>query len=242
MKLEFNLWKRQPIIIVIVILIATYLIFPTSVNARESSLRTLTVTGSGKEIISTTLTRVNLGVEILGQTSSQVQQEVAEKSTSVVNFLQSRNVQKLQTTGISLQPNYDYRNNDRKLIGYRGVNTVSFQIETAKLDDLLDKAIEAGATRIDRINFIATDMAIATAQKQALQAAVQDGQSQAETVLNALNYSPQDIIKIQVNGTNLPQPRPQLPAASLARESDANTPVIGGEQTITASVTLEVSY
>ena len=241
MKFSFNLLKPQFIIISIAILIATYLIFPISVNAQESKLRTLIVTGEGKEMIPTTITRVNLGVEIKGETSSQVQQEVAQKSTSVVNFLRSRDVQRLQTTGINFQPNYDYNSEDRRLIGYTGVNTVSFEIETAKLGDLLDKAVDAGATRIDSINFVATDSAISSAQKEALQAAVEDGQSQAEAVLDTLNFSPEDIIKIQVNGTNMTQPLPRTRRVGRQTAS-ADTPVIGGEQTVRASVTLEISY
>lgn len=242
MKIKLDVWQRQSITVLIIILIVTYLIFPISVNAQESKMRTLTVTGEGKEIIPTTLTQISLGVEIQSQTASQVQQEVAQKSSSVVDFLRSRNVQQLQTTGVSLQPNYNYSNDDRKLTGYTGVNTVSFNLETVKLGDLLDRVINAGATRIDRLNFIATDRAIATARTQALQAAVENGQSQAEAVLNTLNFSTQDIIKIQVNGTNVPQPRPQLSTAALAREASADTPVIGSEQTVTAFVTLEVSY
>ena len=241
MKFIFDLLKPQFIIISIAILIATYLIFPISVNAQESKLRTLIVTGEGKEMIPTTITQVDLGVEIKGETSSEVQQQVAQKSTSVVDLLRSRNVQRLQTTGIRLQPNYDYNSENRRLIGYTGVNTVSFEIETAKLGDLLDKAVDAGATRIDRVSFVATDSAIASAQKKALQAAVEDGQSQAEAVLDTLNFSIQDIIKIQVNGTNMPQPLPRMQRTALDAAS-VDTPAIGGEQTVRASVTLEVSY
>jgi uncharacterized protein YggE len=45
---------------------------------------------------------------------------------------------------------------------------VSFQIDTEKFGTLLDEAIQAGATRIDGISFVATDEAIAQAQQQAL--------------------------------------------------------------------------
>jgi uncharacterized protein len=242
MEIKFGLWKRQSIIILIVALMAFCLFFPISVNAKESKLRTLTVTGEGKEMIPTTLTQVQLGVEVQGQTSEEVQQEVANQSTSVVNLLKSRNVQQLQTTGISLQPNYDYSSNERKLIGYIGTNIVSFRLETEQIGNLLDEAVKTGATRIDQISFTATDGAIATAQKQALQAAVKDAQAQAEAVLSTLNYTSQDIVKIQVNGANMPQPMPQLEMAALAKDANASTPVIGSEQTVMASVTLDVSY
>jgi len=242
MDFKFGLWKRQSIIVLVAALMVICLFFPMSVNAKEAKMRTLTVTGEGKEMIPTTLTQVQLGVEVQGQTSEEVQQEVANQSTSVVNLLKSRNVQQLKTTGISLQPNYDYNSSDRKLIGYIGTNIVSFSLETQQIGNLLDQVVKSGATRIDQVSFTATDDAIATAQKKALQAAVQNAQAQAEAVLSTLNFSSQDIIKIQVNGANMPQPIPQLEMAALAKDSNASTPVIGSEQTVMASVTLEVSY
>jgi uncharacterized protein YggE len=218
------------------------LALPTSAIAKDPESRVLTVTGEGKVTIPTTLTQVQLGVEVRGETTTTVQQEVAEKSQQVVNFLRSREVQELKTTGIGLQPNYDY-NNGQKLIGYLGTNSVSFRLETSKMGDLLDEAIKAGATRIDQISFTATDTAIDTAQKQALQAAVRDAQAQAEAVLSALNFSTQDTIRIQISGTSMPQPIARsLEADSFAKNAEATTPVIGGEQAISETVTLEITY
>ena len=70
--------------------------------AQEKVLRTVTVTGEGIERIPTTLTQVQLGVEIQGKTATEVQEQVAKRTTAVVEFLRSRRVEKLQTTGISL--------------------------------------------------------------------------------------------------------------------------------------------
>lgn len=76
--------------------------------AQEQVLRTLKVTGKGIEMVSTTIAEVDLGVEIQGKTATEVQQEVAKRTSAVVDLLQSRNVEQLKTTGIRLQPNYQY--------------------------------------------------------------------------------------------------------------------------------------
>ncbi|GAB4532501.1 MAG: SIMPL domain-containing protein [Pleurocapsa sp.] len=242
MKFRWNQFKKQSIIIGTLIVLFISLALPTSAIAKNTETRVLTVTGEGKVIIPTTLTQIILGVEVRGETTTTVQQGVAEKSQQVVNFLRSREVQELKTAGISLQPTYDY-NNGQKLIGYVGTNSVSFSLETSKIGDLLDEAIKVGATRIDQINFTATDTAIDTAQNQALQAAVRDAQAKAEAVLSALNFSTQDTIGIQINGTTMPQPIARnLEADSFAKNSEATTPVIGGEQTIFETVTLEITY
>ncbi|ACK68351.1 protein of unknown function DUF541 [Rippkaea orientalis PCC 8801] len=210
--------------------------------AQEKMIKTLTVTGQGIERIPTTLTQVQLGVEIQGKTAAEVQQEVANRTAAVVNFLRSRNVERLETTGLQLQPNYQYNNNQRTLLGYIGINTVSFRLPTEQVGALLDEAVKKGATRIDGVSFTATETAISAAQKEALRQATQDAQQQAEAVFNALNLKAQDIISIQVNGANTPPPQPLQASFKAASMADVSTPVIGGEQTVTASVTLQISY
>ncbi len=206
-------------------------------------LHTLTVSGRGIERIPTTLTDVSLGVEVQGKTAQEVQQRVAQRSSSVVTYLRSRHVQKLQTTGISLNPTYDYNNNVQRLIGYTGTNTVSFRFNTETTGTLLDEAVKAGASRIDGISFVASDDAISTAQKQALRKATQDAQNQAEAVLDALRLTPKEVVSIQIDGASTPPPAPVArEALALAPGKLAETPVVGGEQEVEASVTLQIGY
>jgi uncharacterized protein YggE len=209
--------------------------------ANAQVVRTLTVTGQGVEKIPTTLTYVNLGVEIQGNTAAEVQQEVARKSTAVVDFLRSRQVEQLQTTGIQLQPRYDYGNNQRRLTGYIGTNTVSFRLKTEAIGNLLDQAVNVGATRIDSISFAATDEAIANAQKEALRKATLEAKAQSEAVFNALNLAPKEVISIQINGANAPAPKILDMAQNRAMVAESS-PVIGGDQVVEASVTLQILY
>lgn len=210
--------------------------------AQEKLIRTLTVTGRGVEMIPSTLAQVRLGVQIQGKTAEAVQQDVARRSAAVVAYLKSRNVQKLETTGITLSPIYSYEQQVQRLTGYQATNTVSFQIGTQQAGALLDGAVKAGATQIDQVSFAATDGSIATAQKQALREATQDAQQQADVVLSALQLTRRDVIGIQVNGASTPPPMPLLQAKFATTSGDATTPVIAGEQRVEASVTLQISY
>jgi hypothetical protein len=209
--------------------------------AQEKLLRTLTVTGRGVESIQTTKTQVQLGVEIQGQTATSVQQQVGERSSAVVELLRSRNVEKLQTTGIRLNPIYSYENNVQRLTGYSASNTVSFRFPTEQTGTLLDDAVKAGATRIDSVSFTASDEAIASAQQQALRQATQDAQKQADAVLSTLNLTRKDVVSIQINAATPPPPMPVLQSREFASKA-ADTPVIGGEQEVESSVTLQISY
>lgn len=218
------------------------LTFANPVLAQEKLQRTLTVSGRGVEMIPATLAQVSLGVEAQGKTAQQVQQEVARRSSAVVALLRSRNVEKLQTTGISLNPIYSYNNNVQRLTGYSATNIVSFRLNSEQAGTLLDEAVKAGASRIDGISFVASDPAIAAAQKQALREATQDAQQQANAVLSVLNLTPKEVVSIQLNSANPPEPpRPLLRQAAVANSADS-TPVVGGEQQIEASVTLQITY
>ena len=229
-----------------VIAVALSLLTLTIANpalAQEKLQKTLTVSGRGVEMIPTTLTQVRLGVEFQGKTAQEVQQEVARRSSAVVALLRSRNVEKLQTTGITLNPIYSYNNNVQSLTGYTATNVVSFRLNTEQTGTLLDEAVKAGATRIDGISFVASDTAIAAAQQQALQKATQDAQQQANTVLNVLNLTPKEVVSIQLNSANPPEPpQPLYRQAASTADSAISTPVVGGEQQVEASVTLQISY
>ncbi|WP_413167062.1 SIMPL domain-containing protein [Capilliphycus salinus ALCB114379] len=213
------------------------------VIAQEQQMRTLTVSGQGIVNIPTSMTQVQLGVEVQGKTADEVQQEAAKRTTAVVELLRSRNVEKLETTGIRLNPNYNYGNNQQELTGYSATNTVSFRIPTESVGSLLDDAVKAGATRIDGVSFVAADKAIEAAQQQALKQATQEAQRQADAVLDSLNLTKREIVNIQVNSTSTPPPQPLMrQQVALASVERADTPVIGGEQQVQASVTLQIRY
>lgn len=233
-----NLWKTLPFVLVACISFAK----PGLAEEKERMFRTLTVTGRGMESIPTTLSQVNLGVEVQGKTAQDVQQEAARRSSAVVGLLKSRNVDKLQTTGIRLNPVYSYNNNVQRITGYGATNTVSFRIPTEKVGTLLDEAVKVGATQINGVSFVASDEAIAQAQKQALRKATQEAQQQADAVFASLGFKSKEIVSIQVNNANAPTPPPIAYRSTKLTAEDASTPVVGGEQEVDASVTLQISY
>lgn len=209
-----------------------------------SAPRTLTVSGTGDVTIPTTMTQVRLGVEIQGKTAKDVQQQIAKRSQVVVELLKSRKVEKLETTGISLRPNYTYKDGKQTINGYTGTNTVSFRIDTDKSGTLLDDAIKAGATRIDGVSFVASDDAIAQAQQQAIQKAAEEAKRRADAALRALNLSQREVMGIQINPANPPQPlNVAMPMALDERaQTIAKTPIVGAEQKVQQSVTLQIRY
>lgn len=244
---RLNTWDKMKALCLVVGLfgLASCQSLPTNAQTQTiaSSPRTITVSGKGEINIPTTLTEVRLGVEVQGKTARDVQQEVAQRSQAVVELLKSRQVEKLETKGISLSPNYIYKDGKQSINQYIGTNTVSFRIETEKSGTLLDDAVKAGASRIDGVSFVAADEAIAQAQQQAIQKASEDAKKQADAALSALNLNSKEVIGIQINGANPPQPMMNYAAPTVqAAQDSAKTPVVGGEQKVEQTVTLQIRY
>lgn len=204
--------------------------------AQERLVRTITVVGRASEAVPADRARVNLGVEVRGETAEAAQNEVARRASAVVAFLRSRNVEKLQTSGVFLSPIYT---TDQRISQFSATNTVSFEVSSATAGEIADLAVKAGATRIDGMQFTAAETAIETARNKALGAAARDAQNQADVVLASLGLSRQEIITLQVDGAYAP---PQPMFRGVAAAGEASSPTIGGEQAIQATVTMTVRY
>jgi uncharacterized protein len=225
------------------ILLATSVVLLTGISPGNTQVqkpaRTLTASGRG------TVT-IRLAIESTGKTPDSAQQEAAKRSAQVMNYLKAQQVDKLQTTGINLNPTYTYpTGGNPKIVGYTATNSISFRVITDRAGKILDAAVNKGATRIDGVSFVASDRAIEVAQIQALKQATQDAQRQADAVLETLNLKRKEVIGIQINSNSSPMPIPVAPAAMMgAKLADmaSTTPVVGGEQQVEAAVTLDIGY
>ncbi|NJL97609.1 MAG: SIMPL domain-containing protein [Synechococcaceae cyanobacterium SM2_3_2] len=132
-----------------------------AVQAQESDVMSqanlLTVSGQGLVTVETSIAVVRLAVWVEGESAAAVQAEVAERTNSLVEQLRQEEVQKLQTTGISLNPRYTYQGGVTEQVGVEGQNAVQFEVPIDRAGGVLDGAIEAGATQIQSVSFKAAD-------------------------------------------------------------------------------------
>jgi uncharacterized protein len=218
-----------------------------SVSQERKTARTITATGKGIVTIPTTLSQIRLAIEVAGKTPASAQQAAARRSTQVINYLKTQQIDKLQTTGINLNPTYIYPNGrNPEITGYTATNSISFRATNDRAGAILDAAVKNGATRIDEVNFVASEQAIATAQIQALKQAAQDAKIQADAVLESLSLKRKEVIGIQITSTSTPAPVRMQSQAMKSRapqgRDEADTPVVGGEQLVEAAVTLDIGY
>ncbi|MBC6435224.1 DUF541 domain-containing protein, partial [Nostoc sp. HG1] len=139
---------------------------------------------------------------------------------------------------------YD-KDGNQTLIGFKGLNTLQFELPTDRAGAAIDTAIQAGANLIQDISFTASGEALQQARLQVLSEAAKDAQAQAETVFSTLQLTPGKIIDIDINSADNLSPSP-LVFEALSKTSfaaaDTTTPIIGSPQTIEASVSLDIAY
>lgn len=219
---------------------AALLVLPGPAVTEPSPQRLITVTGQGRESVTAKLLEVNLGVEVQAATAEAAQAEVSRRADSLVKLLRDRRVEQLTTTGITLSPRYRYRDNQQIPDGFTATYSLQFRSPSNAAGSVIDAAVKSGSTRIDSIRFVATDPELETAQATALREAAADARQKADIVLRSLGLSAQEIQTIQVNSAAAPGPVPQMRTA--VADSAANVPIVGGEQDVTASVTLQIRY
>lgn len=210
----------------------------------EPQQRVLSVTGRGTTSIAATLAQVSLGVEFSGKSAVTVQKEAANRAARVLQLLRLRKVDKLQTSTVTLTPNYVSESNRQRVVGYTASNNVTFRTPTTEAGVTIDAAVQAGATRVDSVSSVPEDAAIERAQSQAIQLATKDAQRQAQAALSSLGLQQKAIVSIQINDAARPVPIPvAFSRTSLdAAKSVAPTQIVGGEQEVQANVTLQISY
>jgi uncharacterized protein len=202
----------------------------------------VTVSGEGVVKVAPDQAWVRIGTESRSKVSKEAQQRNAEVMTAVQQKLTALGIPKdaVKTVGIDLQPEFDYNNGRQTLRGYVARNTVEVRIDDfAKVGDVLDAAVASGATNVHGLRFDVKNRE--SVEQTALQRAVTDGMTKAQTIAGAAKRGVDRILRIeeQFVGGGGPQPMPER--AMMRMAADASTPVEAGEIEIRALVRVTVA-
>ena len=144
----------------------------------------------------------------------------------------------VQTSGISLNPQYRYEENQPpRITSYQASNTVNVKLrEVAKMGKVLDALVASGANQVNGPSFGIDDPEplYDRARLDALKAA----RARAETYAGALGVRVRRIVSISEGGAAMPSPMPRM--AMMKAEAYDSTPVAAGESSV--SVNLDVVF
>jgi uncharacterized protein YggE len=203
---------------------------------------TISVTGTGKVVLSPDTADIRLGVNVNASTVKAARAAAAKSMTAVIAALKQLGIadKDIQTSNVSLQPTYDYQTgtNPPHITGYQFSNGVVATIRNLDLiGDAIDNSLAAGATSLDGITFRVADEAAAEAQ--ARQAAMTEAKAKAQTLATAAGVTIAGVASI--SETIAPTPYPAyFGAAGAPASKDVATPVQPGSSEV--SVTIAVVY
>ncbi len=210
--------------------------------AAEIQTPQITVTGNGQVSVRPDMAVVVFGVQKVGPTARQALDENNNAMKKVIALLKEAGIEekKIKTSGFSIQPQFDYRNNSSRpaeIIGYQVRNSVTVEVgDLSLLGSLLDKAVDAGLNEGGQISF--TNQDIKTLMRQAEAKAVKDAIEKAQLMAEAAGVKTGRIISIQESGGSMPV-GPMVKRLAFDAEA-SSVPIENGENTYQANVTVTV--
>lgn len=200
----------------------------------------VTARGVGNRSYKTSIASVRLGVQVEGRTANAVQRQLARASATLVRFLRRQRVQKLSTAGIFLRPVFNFNVRPRRITGYTGSNTVTFETPVSRAGPILDGAVRSGATQIQSVSFRGTPAVVRAARRMAIRDAVKMAREEAYIAADALDRDPLRPIKVEITDSFFPSPvsagHSFARMARIRRGPAPMTQIIAREQSVTARV------
>jgi uncharacterized protein len=183
---------------------------------------------------------ISAGVVTQSPTAKAAMQANATRMGAVMDAIKAAGVEAkdIQTTGINLQPQYRYAENQPPVVtSYQASNNVNVRIR--KIDGIgpvMDALVAKGANQINGPTFtLANEEA---ALDQARKEAVARARKRADLYADAAGLRVKRILSISEGG-NMAQPMPMMRAMAMEnKQAMADTPVAPGETSLSVTVNM----
>lgn len=222
------------------------------VNAQLDSTsltnNTLFVTGSATTNIKTDKVTVSLGVETTNKTAEKALFSNSNLMNKIINALKGSGVQENETStsSFTINPNYNYSEYGSKedLIGFTVSNSI--HITSSNIDSIsqwIDTAVKTGANTVNEVYFSVSPNKLDKIKNELLKDAVANAKSKADIVAETAGLNIAGIQSITIGDLGLPPVPGPVPvySKSVAFDETSSTPILAGEQEISASVSIVYS-
>ena len=160
-----------------------------------------------------------------------------EQMTKVVTAIRAAGIAErdVQTTGISINPQYRYAENQPPAItGYQASNTLNVKVrDIAKLGKVLDTLVSVGANQVNGPSFEIDNPD--EAYDEARVAAIKKAQSRAELYAKTLGLRVRRVVSINEGGGNAP-PSPMPVMLRMQAMEASDTSVSPGESALSTTI------
>ncbi|WP_052650382.1 SIMPL domain-containing protein [Paracoccus sp. PAMC 22219] len=186
----------------------------------------LTVTGEGQSRIAPDMATVQLGVTTQADSAAAAMEQNSTQQTAVIEALTGAGIEEaqIQTSGLNLNPLMQYGENQAPTVtGYQATNTVAVRVsDLARLGEVLDAIVTAGANEINGITFSREDGG--DAQDQARRDAVADARRKAELLAEAAGVDLGPVLTLRDIQTGNGGPRPMMRMEAAMADASRSRP------------------
>jgi uncharacterized protein len=233
-------WK---VAVSVALILVAWRVGPASAQSITGSvlppIPTIEVQGHGETRAKPDTASISVAIETHAKTAEQCGRLNAELSKKVYDALKAELDDKgtVETGAYNLYPEYSQPPVQPRVIGYRAENSITVETSAMNLvGELIDTAVEAGANRINFINFTLRDDAKPRAE--AITRASKDAQMRAKVLAASLGVK---LKRVYLATTQAERPMPIVMRRSMAAQAAevaAPTPIEPGEVHVLADVTL----
>ncbi len=217
------------------VLFSTFVIAATALALpAQAAEKLVTVTGQATIAVAPDTAVIRIGVTSQAKTAKEASDINAKQMTAVMAAIKNSGIAErdIQTSRLSLQPQYENKGGTAHLLGFRVTNQLTVKIhDIGQLPAILDRAIAAGANEMSGIEFVVSEQS--KLLDQARDDAIADAHRKAELYAHAAGAKLGRVVAITEGGA----PAPPRPIQAMRAGA---VPIAPGEQTLRATVA--VSY
>ncbi len=245
--MRFGLASKLGLLLIVV---AAITVMPVSAQQStetpvpDSSLHTLTVSGSGTAYAPPDVAYVDLGVQTVDTDLATAFSKTGDAISSVLKALKALGIADadIQTSGINVSPQYQYDNNGN-ITGkptYTVSNTIHVTVrQVDQVEKVLTDSVESGANTIQGLSFGIQDMD--TVEAHARVQAVDNAKSRAQQLASELGVTlGKPLVVTEVPQSTVPPPINFGIRAGVAAAPAASQPVSQGQ--LSVEVDVEITF
>lgn len=211
---------------------------PAAAGPSDPGEKSITVSASGQIETTPDQAVVRVAITATGNDSTAVREELASQTRSLQNALEEYGIpaENVRTAHYDIRQERERTPEGTELGDFRGVH--AFEVTVDEVDaagEVIDVAVDSGADTVNGVSFTLSDEKREQLHNDALERAMANAETRADTLASAGDLSVTGIHTIVSANTNYHAYRTET-AYVAATAGDAGTSVQAGPVTVTASV------
>lgn len=213
---------------------------PTGLSSMPDINNTVFVTGTATENVEPDTVTAVFAVETVDEAARDALDANSQAIDAVLAALEGAGVaqNETQTAHFSIYPNYNYTEfGGQELTGYTVTNSIMVESSNlSNVSDWIDAAVGAGANRVDSLSFTLSEQMMGDIRAGLTQDAIDDARDKADALAAALDVEITGVKSASLFEFDIPPVIPLSVSFETGAAESITTPIIPGEQTVTATV------